>query len=317
VSVVARGDLVLLTGPSAGDGSPRTVMFDATTGGVRWQQPGYPAEASNGDLLLADPGEPGSSTIRAVEPTTGRSRWSVPMPPEGVSFRYRDYDKVDRIVSTPPSGQVEVWDATSGVKLRGVHVRPGELPSFQQAQVVDDLLLVTRENATTVTAYGLDGLDRRWEARLALVAYFTSCGDLLCGYGQTGGMWALDPATGRVRWRDLVHNMALAERGGRLLVAASGRQSGETFSVLDPGTGQVVADLGSWELARWTDLDDPVIGLRRGRDGRMLVAELDVAAARVKQLDLLPDVSGDCQVDGRTLLCRRIDATFGLWRLPD
>ncbi|MCM0678432.1 PQQ-like beta-propeller repeat protein [Micromonospora phytophila] len=316
-STLVRAGLVLLSAPATGDGRYQTSAFELATGRWRWQQPGFPVADVDDDVLLfvdSDASQPG--TVRAVELPTGRARWSVPVPPEGADLRLGG-EFTDGIVLVPSPGQVEVWDAGSGVKLRSAKFRPDELSSSRRMQVVDDLLLAIDNNATTVTAYGLEGLDHRWSARLSLVTGLSSCGDLLCAYGQSGGMWALDPATGRTRWSDRRWWWTAAESGGRLLVGTPGAGDAATLAVVEAATGRVTAELGSWELVGWRhgEHDGPLIGVRRSPDGRLLVAQLDVAAARVELLDVLVDASGACQAGGDVLLCRRTDGAFGLWRL--
>lgn len=82
------------------------------------------------------------------------------------------------------------------------------------------LFLETRLAGDVVTAFEMDTLRPRWTAELPLVGYLEPCGALLCAGRQTGGMWALDPATGAVRWASDLWSSVLRAEGGRLLVAA-------------------------------------------------------------------------------------------------
>ncbi|PWR09653.1 hypothetical protein DKT69_30540 [Micromonospora sicca] len=84
---------------------------------------------------------------------------------------------------------------------------------------------------------------------------------------------------------------------------------------LDAATDRLLADLGRWELAVWSDRDDPLIGTRRGRDGRLVVAEPDLGAARARVIGALPGLLDDGRVGEGVLVCRRADGGFGLWRL--
>ncbi|MEU5940038.1 PQQ-binding-like beta-propeller repeat protein [Micromonospora sp. NPDC047548] len=314
--VYVRGDLVVVTGGSFEDGPRRAFAFDLDTGRLRWQWRGDVLPAGP-DLLVLDLVGEESGTASSVDAATGQVRWSVPTPEEATSYRVRA-DGIDRIVVSRSSGQVEVWDARSGARLRSANVRPGELPVHHRAQPVDDLLLVVRDNAALVTAYGLDGLDRRWEIRLGLVAYVNACGPLLCAYGQTGGMWALDPATGAVRWRVTRWRAALTEQDGRMLVAGPAADGQDSFAVLDTATGRVVADLGTWTLAGGYPAEGPLIGVRPAGGDRLLVAELDTAGGRIRALDVLAGVAGvagDCQAGARLLACRRGAGAYGVWRL--
>ncbi|WP_406036682.1 PQQ-like beta-propeller repeat protein [Micromonospora sp. NBC_00898] len=315
VGLLHRAGSVLLTGPVGGtDGAYRTFTVDARTGRPGWQQPGIAAEAGDA-VLIQTLGAEGPGSIRRVDVPSGRALWSVPIPPGGASLRFGPAG-VDRVVLTPASGAVEVRDAVSGARLVTRDLRPGELPSWQRTWVVDDLLLVIRENGATVTGYGLDRLDRRWTTRLSLVGYLSPCGTLLCAYRQIGGMWALAPATGAIRWRDERWQGVLRETAGRFLVTTADPAGAARYAVVEAATGRLVADLGSWELADWSDRDDPLIGIRRSRDGRLVVAEFDLVAARARIIGALPGLLGDCRVGAGTLACRRADGGFGLWRLP-
>ncbi|MBM0260533.1 PQQ-binding-like beta-propeller repeat protein [Micromonospora sp. 4G55] len=258
-AVFVHRDVVLVTAGSL-DAPRRAFAFDLGTGRLRWERPGHLVPA--GDALLAlETGGAEAGRVSSVDPATGRVGWSVATPVEATTYRVRP-DGVDRIVASPSSGQVEVWDARTGARLRSADIRPGELPVYQRSQSVDELLLVVRDTAALVTAYGLDELDRRWEIRLGLVAYFAACGPLLCAYGQTGGMWALDRATGDVRWRATRWHETLVEREGRMLVRGPGSGAQDSFAVLDTATGRAVADLGTWEVSGRYPAEDRPIGVR-------------------------------------------------------
>ncbi|MEH0842044.1 PQQ-binding-like beta-propeller repeat protein [Micromonospora sp. CPCC 205711] len=305
--------LVFLVSGAQRDGPFRTFAFDLATGRPRWEQPGAGFEAGDGLLIINDlAGE--SRGVRLLDPATGRPRWTLPVVPGATSYRFRS-DGVDRIVLTPATGPAEVRDARTGLLLRRAPINSGDLPVVQQAQVVDDLLLVVRDYASRVTAYGLDGLERRWELRLGLISGFADCGTVICAYGQTGGVWGLDPATGTVRWRAPGWRTVTGERAGRLLASLPAFGAQEAYAFLDAATGRPIREVGSWNLAAWYPPDGRLVGLRPTPDGRLVVAELDLDTARARVLDVLPGVSGECQAGGDLLLCRREDDSYGLWRL--
>lgn len=306
-------DVVLVSGVSE-EGPGTTFAFDVATGRLRWQRPGGDVLPAGEALLTVQSGGAEPGRVSSVDPGTGRVAWSVPTSAVHSSYRYAS-DGVDRIVVGLPSGQVEVRDARSGARLRSGDLNPGELPIFHRSQPVGDLLLVVRDQAALVTAYGLDGLERRWEIRLGLVGYFDTCGPLLCAYGQTGGMWALDPGSGAVRWRATRWNGNGPEQGGRVPVIGPGTGSQDAVAILDTATGEVVADLSDWDLIGGQPSDGRLIAARRDGDGRLTVAEVDVAGGRTRTLDVLADVGGDCQTGGRLLLCRRVGGSYGIWRL--
>ncbi|WP_420118729.1 PQQ-binding-like beta-propeller repeat protein [Micromonospora sp.] len=309
-----HADLLLLTGSSGRlDGEYRTFAHDRDTGRVRWQRTGS-GRSAGPDLLFED-GADGRMTINSVDPSTGRDRWSIPVPSGMVLFSPAA-DGVDRIVTVRPDGPAEVWDARRGVRLHTAPLDHEGTPSNTGFDVVGDLLLAFAGNSGRLTGFGLDGLDRRWEVPLTTPVFFVACGPLLCAQGEAGGVRALDPATGRTVWRDNRWRLSGTERGGRMLASALGRGIWHPMVVLDVASGRVAAELDVWHLAASNSPDGPVIGLRPAGEGRMLVAELDVAAARARVRDVLPAVSGDCQSDAQLLLCRLTDGRFGVWRVP-
>ncbi|MDG9677813.1 hypothetical protein [Micromonospora sp. DH14] len=93
----------------------------------------------------------------------------------------------------------------------------------------------------------------------------------------------------------------------------------ELLLLVPPGSTRLVsfalADLGGWSLMPVLDADDPLVGVRRGDDGRMVVAELDLVAGRARIVDVLPGIAGSCQASLPVLLCQRLDGTTALWRL--
>ncbi|WP_432904927.1 PQQ-binding-like beta-propeller repeat protein [Micromonospora matsumotoense] len=310
-----HGDLLLVTGTAGGpDGAYRTFAYDRETGRLRWQRTGG-GESAGVDVLFSELGPEGPMTVHSVDPSTGRTRWSASMSPAATLYRTAA-DGVDRIVTVKPPGPVEVWDARRGVRLHRAQLDHEGTPSNTGFEIVGDLLLAVQANTGRLTGYGLDGLDRRWEVPLTTPVFFTPCGSLLCALGEAGGVRALDPATGRTVWQDARWGFDSEVYGGRVAASSLGGGGWHPLVVLDVASGRQVADLGIWKLVRPTTPAGPGLGMRPAGEGRMVVADLDVAAARVRVLDVLPAVSGDCQTDAELLLCRLVDGTFGVWRLP-
>ncbi|MFV2111312.1 PQQ-binding-like beta-propeller repeat protein [Micromonospora sp. LOL_025] len=289
----------------------QTLALDAGTGRERWRQPGYPWWDPTGTLLMQTGGVAGGA-VRSVDPASGRALWSVPTPPEAATYALRN-GRVEWIVLAPAKGRVEVRDPRSGALVHAADLGLGEASGH--AVVTHDLLLVVRPPAGAVTAYGLDGLGRRWEARVPMVEHINECGELLCVPGGNR-LVALDPATGALRWIGERWLGALSARGGRLLAIGPGG-GGERLGVLDAATGREVADLGSWQLLpRYAD--ERLLAVRPAvAGGGLAVAELDVAAGRARVLDVLRDASGDCRGRADTVVCRLRTGEFGVWRYRD
>ncbi|MBQ1073629.1 PQQ-binding-like beta-propeller repeat protein [Micromonospora sp. C31] len=291
----------------------QTIALDDEDGRERWRQPGYPWWDPTGILLMRTGGEE-SGAVRSVDPASGRALWSVPVTGESVRYAVRD-GRVERIVLAPAKGRVEVRDPRSGALTHAADLRLGELPGYGYSVVAHDLLLVVRPAAGVVTAYGLDGLRRRWEARLSQVEHVNECGELLCAPGASGSFSVLDPTTGVLRWTGQRWAGVLSARGDRLLALAPGGV-GDRFGVLDAATGREVADLGTWQLMPWYE-EQRLLAVRPAvAGGGLVVAELDVAAGRARVLDVLRDASSDCRSRADTMVCRLDTGDFGVWRYP-
>ncbi|WNM40396.1 PQQ-binding-like beta-propeller repeat protein [Micromonospora halotolerans] len=304
---------VLLVGRTAGDSGWETIGLDARTGRVSWLQPGvgFPA---GGALLLQVPEMAGREAVRRVAVSDGRTLWSVPGTPDNVELSFGP-SGVDRLVHLPPAGETVVYDAADGSRLAARDLAPGDRPTRRWTLLGAGMLLVIKEDGGSVTAYDLDTLQRRWTAVLPLVGFAERCGSLLCAVRLTGGMWALDPATGAVRWTDDRWTGTLAATGGRLLVGVD-TASGSALAVVEEATGRLVADLGVWGVVPQDEFEGRLFGVRRTEGGRLLLAELDPARGSPEVREVLVGAVGDCRMGAELLVCRRADGGFGLWRLP-
>ncbi|MFF5179266.1 PQQ-binding-like beta-propeller repeat protein [Micromonospora sp. NPDC000316] len=311
LAVWAERGLLLAAAANAADGVLETTAFDAETGQRRWQHRGLVQWTTDGGLLLANDSGDGPGTVRRVAPDTGRVLWSLPIPPGSPDYHNRA-GGVDQVVFVQPTGEVQVYDAGTGDLLRSVDTLPGDRSAFQRVQVVGDLVLLVPPGSTRLVAYGLPGMDPLWTAPVPLVAWVTVCADLLCTVQQTGEIQAIDPATGAVRWSDAGPDTLADVRQDKLLVTGPDQR----YAVRDAKTGRERTDLGQWGLVSRLRRDDDLIGVRPAAGGRLVVAELDLAAGRARILDVLPGVVGGCQAAPPVLLCRRLDGSTALWRLP-
>jgi hypothetical protein len=219
-------------------------------------------------------------------------------------------------VVSRPGGRVEIRDLAGAAVLRAADL-PGRGPAGASPppRVAGDLLLVD-DGSRTVTAYGLDRLDRRWQLTRDPGREFAPipCGAGLCLYRRHGGVRAADPATGRTVWSDgRWENLTRA--GDRLLASRPGRVGTAPLTVLDPATGEIRGELGAWQVVRVAAGSGRVTGVRVTPDGTAWVAELDPVTARVRVLASLRDISGDCEAGPGVLICRRPGGSVGVWRL--
>ncbi|MBM0278660.1 outer membrane protein assembly factor BamB family protein [Micromonospora tarensis] len=307
---VERG-LVLAMEVAAPNRLFQTAAYDAVTGQQRWRQPGATQSTVDGGLLLTNVREDGSSTMSRVQPDSGQLLWSMPIPsPANPSYHLVE-GRVDQFVLLEPTGEVRVHDAGTGRLLRSVDTLSGDRAAFQRMQVVDDLLLLVPPGSARLVGYGLAELEPLWTVEVPLVAYAVSCAGLLCAIPETGGLQVLDPTSGVLRWSDRSQDAVVGVRHGRLLMAKPGRG----YTARDAATGQNRVELGEWVLTPLLRPDDPLVGMRRGDNGRLTVAELDLVAGRARVVDVLPGIAGSCQASLPVLLCQRVDGTTALWRL--
>ncbi|MEU8420921.1 PQQ-binding-like beta-propeller repeat protein [Micromonospora sp. NPDC048835] len=307
---VERG-LVLAVAVNAPDRMFQTTAYDGATGRQRWQLPGAVQPAVGDGLLQSNIRQDEPSAMTRIDPDSGRSIWSVPIAASANLSYHVVEGRVDRFALLQATGEVRVHDAVTGRLLGSVDTLPGDRAAFQRIQVVDDLLLLVPPGSSRLVAYRLAGLEPLWTAEVPLASYAVSCAGLLCVIPQTGGLQVLDPASGVVRWSEPSQDNLVDVRHGRLLMAKPGRG----YEVRDVATGRQRIELGAWTLMSMPGPDAPLAGVRRGDNGRMVVAELDLAAARARVVDVLPNVAGSCQVSLPVVLCQRLDGSTALWRL--
>ncbi|MCF0097102.1 PQQ-binding-like beta-propeller repeat protein [Micromonospora sp. MH99] len=317
--VAQQGETLLVTGHEVGPDNQGTltIALDRRTGTYRWQQPGNAAALPDGNLLMwSTAGDEQGDTLRGVDLCCGTVRWQLPISPGGM-FVLRDGEHgVDRLLVVRLRGSTEVRDPTTGAVLARADLDAGGGASGVSVQLADDLLLTIGGATATTTAYGLGDLRQRWRVPAGEALYASDCGVVICVQTRSGGLRALDAATGRDLWASDRWGWVWPYAGRLVATTVSSAGPGaEEIVVLDPPTGRVLAELGRWELARFAR-GGPLIGVRRHPDGGLLVAELDVTGGQARTLDVLRDATGDCQALTGRLLCRRRDNAYGLWRLP-
>ncbi|MBM0278659.1 outer membrane protein assembly factor BamB family protein [Micromonospora tarensis] len=307
--------MVLVTGYEIGPGGrgTLTIALDRATGAYRWQQPGSGTELADGNLLLQSGGEGEPVGLRVVDPCCGTVRWQVP-PTADVEIQHAG-QRANRVVLYRRNGPTEVRDAATGAVLARADLRPPGQGPLDFAQVLGDLLVTMGGEPSTVTAYGLDRLDRRWSVTVGPVEFATDCGVVLCLRTGANELWAIDPTTGVTRWRSDRWRWGWSY-DGRLMVSADGGGPLERYLVLDALTGRQLADLGQWQLYQ-LGVGGKLLGTRRHPDAGVLVGELDIRAGTVRVRDVVPAATGECQAITGNLLCATPDGSYQLWALPD
>jgi hypothetical protein len=254
-----------------------------------------------------------------IDLATGNVRWQLEQPARGyITEAGYVAGFPRRLVTVDQNGRLDVRDvATGAVTARTTIDVPADWARRGIALWPDRDLILIGDHARA-TAYALPGLTRRWTSPVDLYASYVGpdCGDAVCIFSPRGGtMRVVDRATGRERWAS--DRWSYADRAGRYLLAAAARSDAEsTLAVVDTRTGQVRGDFGPWQGIAAPQPDGTVVGLRvqRGTD-TVYYARLDPAALSTRLLGTADHVSGDCQTTPDVLVCRRVDASVGIWRL--
>jgi outer membrane protein assembly factor BamB len=303
-------------------GEEATVAVLAGTGRTLWQHPSrlLAVSAANGLVVLRENSpQYRSLNWQGVELMTGRVRWSLRQPVRGFTTETGYADGFpEMLVTATTDGDIEVRDTVSGAVTASakVPVRDQQAGSDVPVWPAGDLILVGAPEGTT--AYTLPGLVQRWHSSADLAGRWVQpdCATLICSLNWQGGVLALDRVTGVQRWADPRWNYA--DQAGPYLLASenSGDQRNPMVVVLNPADGRILGDFGQWHTIGAVRPDGLVLGLHEQvLDDTVFFALLDPADRGVRVLGAARDVSGDCQTADEVLVCRRIDASVGIWQL--
>jgi hypothetical protein len=269
-------------------------------------------------VLRENSPQAGSLDWYGVDLVTGAVRWSLRQPARGFTT---PADVVDgfprRLVSATDTGDLEIRDTVTGAvtATATVPVRSQQPGADVPVWPTGDLVLVGAPGGTT--AYALPDLTERWRSPADLAGRWVQDGcAAICSLNWQGGLRMLDRATGRELWTDERWNYV--EQIGRYLVASenTGPQRSPGVAVLDPGSGRVLGDFGTWRPIGDRRPDGTVYGLREdGADDTVWYARLDPESLAVRVLGRADRISGDCRATADVLVCRRIDASVGIWQL--
>lgn len=316
------GQMLISTQPELQE-QVETVSIREATGEIRWRRRAlFEGVTPGGEVLLwtSPDGTPAASTgrevLQAVDPVTGAIEWSYRVPTGGwLSYRYSG-QRVTHVVTLLPSGTVEVRDVDNAGVLAAADLLPARPPNIPASyvQFAGDLMLV-REGPTAV-AYGVDRLDRRWSAPIELAREYVTpgCGDKLCAVAHMGGVRVIDPATGHVLWADPTR--AFISRAGDFFIGEQRAHDGLTeLTVLDPGTGRELSRLGDWRVISPPAGDGRLIAMRTDlTTSRAWLARVDPATGGARFFGVVGGVTGDCEVHADAVICRRLNASVGVWR---
>ena len=323
VNVLAAGPLILVTYQVDSLETEASMALVAGTGRMLWRRPSRLLSVAPDDglvLLRQNSPRPGPRTWYGVDLTTGAVRWMADEPMRGFTAESGpDPGGFPRtLITAADTGDISVRDTRTGEVVARAKVRLRAAPRGADVPiwVAGDLILVGAPTGTD--AYRLPGLTPGWHSDVDLGGRWVQdgCATGICALSWQGGLWLIDRQSGARRWAGDRWNFA--DQAGRYLLATANEpgERGRVVSVLDPDTGDVRGDFGRWHSLGAADRDGMVIGLREHlADDKVFYARLDPATLRVRVLGAAEEVSGDCRTTAEVLVCRRIDASVGLWRL--
>jgi hypothetical protein len=321
--VTSVGAILLVSYQVDSVGAEATVALTAGTDRALWRAPARLLNVSPADdvvLLRENSPRFGAMHWYGVTLSTGQARWSFEQPIQGYTTAagyLGDFPR--RIITATTAGHLEVRDTVTGalVSEAELGVRPGWSRRGVTVWPTRDLVLVGGLGG--ITAYTLAGLVPRWHSPVELSGHWVQdCVDAICVFGYRGGVQSLNRATGRLQW-SAEHWTAAEEAGSYLLVSGDqGLEGRYPLAAVEPETGVVHGDFGTWRSAGPPRPDGTVVGLRqRIGDDVVFYALLDPARLTVRVLGTATTVSGDCQSTPEVLVCRRIDASVAIWPLTE
>jgi hypothetical protein len=282
---------------------PATTALDLRSGAELWTRPGEPRLVTGGNVVLTDAGPSLAEPVhvQVADVRTGQTRWQATLAQGADVSAAREGDHVHVVELGRPRVTLAAADGrelfrTPAEGLIGI--------------LGPTLVFADRRSSATVLRGYLDGR-QAWTAEVpAIIAHGRPCGAYLCAMGGDE-MLAVDPADGTVRWsmRDVLPERAAAGPD-RLLVRTS--LTGESWVLLDAGTGRTVRDLGA---GAWP-AGSADLFLRRG-EPRPTLVRIDPATGTGRILGPVDTALGlTCQVRADRLICPASMDTVAVWSVP-
>ena len=313
--------LILMRPWSTSSDDSGTTAISAVNGESLWQRPGRIVTLPGSSALLAVSTVPSlggigrrvEGSINAVDPATGRSRWTVQVPSTAVLLGLPGpADEGARMLLVHDNRTLAEHDLDTGRQLASTRIPAADYNPGNPV-VAGGQILLRHPGAwgAEVSAYDPVTLRQRWTEPAGQAYQVVPCGQLACLTGPDG-VRAVDPMTGdvrwsRPRWRDI-------GQYGAMVIAYQGPEESDPVGIIDPRTGTVRVGLDGWHPVTGSGGTDHLLLTRAVRPG----AQIMVAVARPDQPQLrvlagLPVGTGDCQAVPARLVCRSMYGELKVW----
>lgn len=313
--------LVLMRPWTNAPGDPGTQAVSLATGAAQWRRPGTVVSVAGSATLLAvagvrslgGSGRRVEDRVEAVDPVTGGTEWTVPVPSTAVLLGVpgpADGDDA-RMLLVHDDRTAALHDLTTGRLLTSAKLPPADYNPDNPA-VAGGVLLLSHPGhpGTEITAYDPVTLRELWAAAADGVFAIRSCGALACLTGARG-VRAVDPATGAERWNRPAWQAV--EQRGALSVAYASPDGTGPVGVFDPATGRLLVDLTGWRLVGGGGGDHLLVTRTVDAGSRTMVAVARPGGTRPRLLAPLPVGTGDCQAVPGRLVCRSGYGELAVW----
>jgi hypothetical protein len=316
LDVAAAGDVLLLSVQDEQTSRFGTIALRTGSPAPLWRSPVLVEAVSEPDRLALVREETGDGTWwRGLDLMTGAVRWSVRRTGDDVIVPSDREGYPDWLFRLTTDLRLEAWDARTG-RLTASRRVPERGPGRVELWPVGDLAMIGARSAGTTGFDARQGLRQRWYSGVNLSWYRnpSRCGDLICTYLPQRGIMVMSPETGWERWSSDRWNYA--ERIGSYLVTGLPGTAFPEHFVLDPATGDVLGAAGRWQSGGPGPAPETAY-VRRAteRADRIWYGVLDMRRMRIRVSGAADLVAGDCHFAAGALICRRLDASVGVWRL--
>jgi outer membrane protein assembly factor BamB len=312
--------VVLMRPWTVGQGEARTTAIAIANGVRRWERPGNVVSVTGSSALLAVrpvPSQTGANRrvegpITALDPLTGSTRWSVPVPSSAVLLSVPGpAESGARMLLVRDDRTMVLHDLDTGERLAETTIPPADYDPDNPA-VAGGLILLRHPGPAgmEITSYDPVSLRALW-TEPAYDAYLVKeCGALACLLGPRG-IRAVDPANGderwnRPRWRDI-------DALGTMWIAYGGADSTDPIGIVDPGTGTVRVALTGWRPVGPGGGDHLLVTRSIAAGARTMVAVARPGEQQPHLLTELPAGTGDCQAVPTRLVCRSMYGELVVW----